>query len=66
MPAAAPGVTAPPPGSAPLGRGAGFALLSAGLFGVSAPLAKLLLRGVAPQLLAGILYVGSGAGLAAP
>ena len=38
----------------------GSALLAAVLFGVSAPLAKLLLRGAALQLLAGLLYVGSG------
>jgi drug/metabolite transporter (DMT)-like permease len=41
-----------------------LALLSAVLFGVSAPLAKLLLRGAVPQLLAGLLYLGSGVGLA--
>ncbi|HEX6535197.1 MAG TPA: DMT family transporter [Gemmatimonadaceae bacterium] len=45
-------------------RGVGMALLAALLFGVSAPFAKLLLRGTAPQLLAGLLYLGSGAGLA--
>jgi drug/metabolite transporter (DMT)-like permease len=33
------------------------------LFGASAPLAKLLLDGVSPQLLAGLLYLGSGGGL---
>src|SRR5262245_21680893 len=44
--------------------GAGAALLSAILFGASAPLAKLLLRGIDPWMLAGILYLGSGAGLA--
>lgn len=33
------------------------------LFGVSAPLAKLLLGGVSPWLLAGLLYCGSGLGL---
>ena len=41
-----------------------FALLAAVLFGISAPLAKVLLEGAAPQLLAGLLYVGSGVGLA--
>jgi len=34
------------------------------LFGVSAPAAKALLRDASPQLLAGLLYAGSGAGLA--
>src|SRR5579871_6158027 len=44
--------------------GPGIALASAALFGASAPLAKLLIgAGVAPQLLAGLLYLGSGAGL---
>ncbi len=33
------------------------------LFGASAPFAKLLLEGTSPQLLAGLLYLGSGAGL---
>jgi drug/metabolite transporter (DMT)-like permease len=40
------------------------ALLSAALFGVSAPLAKLLLGEISPWLLAGLLYLGSGIGLA--
>src|SRR5436305_3589319 len=44
-------------------RGVGFALLAAVLFGVSAPLAKLLLLAESPQLLAGLLYLGSGVGL---
>lgn len=39
------------------------ALASAALFGVSAPLAKLLLGAVSPWLLAGLLYLGSGLGL---
>ena len=47
----------------PVDRGVVFALLAALLFGVSAPFAKLLLRGAAPQLLAGLLYLGSGLGL---
>jgi drug/metabolite transporter (DMT)-like permease len=38
-------------------------LLAAVLFGASAPFAKLLLRGATPQLLAGLLYLGSGLGL---
>jgi drug/metabolite transporter (DMT)-like permease len=41
-----------------------YALGSAVLFGLSAPLAKILLGGVAPWLLAGLLYLGSGLGLA--
>lgn len=45
-------------------RGAYLALAAAALFGASAPLAKTLLGSVAPQLLAGFLYLGSGAGLA--
>ncbi len=40
-----------------------MALLAAALFGLSAPFAKLLLDQVAPQLLAGLLYLGSGLGL---
>jgi drug/metabolite transporter (DMT)-like permease len=39
------------------------ALLAAVLFGASTPLAKLLLSDVSPQLLAGLLYLGSGVGL---
>jgi drug/metabolite transporter (DMT)-like permease len=46
-------------------QGALFAILSALLFGVSTPFAKLLLGdGVSPWLLAGLLYLGSGIGLA--
>ncbi len=41
-----------------------YALVSAALFGVSAPLAKLLLGQTSPWLLAGLLYLGSGLGLA--
>jgi drug/metabolite transporter (DMT)-like permease len=41
-----------------------YALLSAALFGVSAPFAKMLLGEVSPWLLAGLLYLGSGLGLA--
>jgi len=40
------------------------ALLAAILFGVSTPLAKGLLQGVSPQVLAGLFYMGSGVGLA--
>ena len=43
--------------------GIGMALGAALLFGVSAPLAKLLLGTATPQLLAGLLYLGSGVGL---
>ena len=39
------------------------ALASAVLFGLSAPLAKLLLGDASPWLLAGLLYCGSGLGL---
>jgi drug/metabolite transporter (DMT)-like permease len=39
-------------------------LASALLFGASAPLSKLLLGSVDPQVLAGLLYLGAGAGLA--
>jgi len=50
--------------SAKLSSGAGLALASALLFGASTPLAKILLgEGLDPLLLAGILYLGSGAGL---
>ena len=41
-----------------------YALASAALFGISAPLAKMLLGGTSPWLLAGLLYLGSGLGLA--
>lgn len=47
----------------PLATGVGFALLAAALFGISTPLAKMLLGEVAPLLLAVLLYLGSGAGL---
>lgn len=40
------------------------ALLAALLFGLSTPLAKGLLQGVSPQVLAGLFYMGSGIGLA--
>jgi drug/metabolite transporter (DMT)-like permease len=46
--------------------GVPLALLSAALFGASTPFAKLLLgAGISPWLLAGLLYLGSGVGLAA-
>jgi drug/metabolite transporter (DMT)-like permease len=47
-----------------LPRGVVLALTAAVLFGASAPFAKLLLAGATPQLLAGLLYLGSGTGLA--
>jgi drug/metabolite transporter (DMT)-like permease len=39
------------------------ALLAAVLFGLSAPIAKILVGSVSPQALAGLLYIGSGIGL---
>src|SRR3954465_7884746 len=45
-------------------RGVAAALGAALLFGASTPLAKLLLGEVTPWLLAGLLYLGSGIGLA--
>jgi hypothetical protein len=45
--------------------GAPLAIASAALFGASTPFAKLLLGdGISPWLLAGLLYLGSGVGLA--
>lgn len=44
--------------------GAAYALAAAALFGASTPLAKLLLGDIEPWLLAGLLYLGSGIGLA--
>lgn len=43
---------------------AGAALIAAALFGASTPLAKLLTGTIAPTMLAGLLYFGSGVGLA--
>ena len=48
---------------APENRAIGSALLAAFLFGISTPIAKGLLAGLSPQLLAGLLYLGSGVGL---
>lgn len=45
-------------------RGIAYALLAAALFGVSTPLAKGLLGEIHPIVLAGLLYAGSGVGLA--
>ena len=47
----------------PLARGAPFGLLAAALFGVSAPIAKVLSPHVGPIMLAALLYLGSGVGL---
>jgi drug/metabolite transporter (DMT)-like permease len=52
------------PSHSHLWPGVPLALLSAVLFGASAPFAKLLLGTVPPQLLAGLLYLGAGVGLA--
>jgi drug/metabolite transporter (DMT)-like permease len=41
-----------------------FAILAAVLFGLSSPLAKLLMGSMSPWLLAGVLYLGSGIGMA--
>lgn len=41
-----------------------FALSAAALFGVSTPVAKLLVGEISPLLLGGLLYLGSGLGLA--
>jgi drug/metabolite transporter (DMT)-like permease len=50
--------------SGPIARGGiALALGSAALFGASTPIAKLLLGSIDPWLLAGLLYLGSGAGL---
>ncbi len=45
--------------------GISIALLSAVLFGASTPFAKLLLGSVDPWMMAGLLYLGAGIGLAA-
>jgi drug/metabolite transporter (DMT)-like permease len=44
--------------------GVSFGILAAVLFGASTPFAKILLRKTDPILLAGLLYLGSGVGLA--
>jgi len=46
-----------------LQRYAFFALVAAALFGASTPFAKMLLGNTSPQLMAGLLYTGSGIGL---
>lgn len=45
-------------------KGASLALLSAILFGASTPLAKILLGAIDPWMMAGLLYLGAGIGLA--
>jgi drug/metabolite transporter (DMT)-like permease len=42
-----------------------LALLSAVLFGASTPLAEIMLGDVDPWMMAGLLYLGAGIGLAA-
>jgi len=49
----------------PANRGVPYALGAAALFGASTPFSKLLLGEVSPLVLAAILYLGSGIGLAA-
>ena len=46
-------------------QGIVYALLAAALFGASTPFSKILLAQTAPVMLAGLLYLGSGAGLLA-
>ncbi|MDO9313723.1 MAG: EamA family transporter [Burkholderiaceae bacterium] len=53
-----------PPSITRLPAGVGAALLAAALFGAGTPLAKSLMTGVSPWMLAGLLYLGSGLGLA--
>lgn len=53
--------SAPPATRLPAGVGA--ALLAAALFGAGTPLAKTLMAGIEPWMLAGLLYLGSGIGL---
>src|SRR6516165_5871038 len=45
-------------------RGAALALAAAALFGLSTPVAKILLTRLDPLLLAALLYLGCGIGLA--
>src|SRR5690348_2337425 len=44
-------------------KGIRDALVAAALFGLSTPVAKILVGDLHPQLLAGLLYLGSGIGL---
>lgn len=41
----------------------GWAVLAAALYAVSTPVSKLLLREVAPAMLAALLYLGAGIGM---
>ena len=43
----------------------GFAILAAALYAVNVPLSKLLLRYVGPAMMAALLYLGAGTGMAA-
>ena len=47
-----------------MNRSVFYAMLAAALFGASTPIAKLLVGDMAPILLGGLLYLGSGVGLA--
>ncbi len=58
-----PALPSPHPVSAP--RGAASGLAAAALFGASTPVAKLLVPGTGPLILAGLLYLGAGLGLLA-
>jgi drug/metabolite transporter (DMT)-like permease len=51
--------------NSPIWPGVPMALGAAILFGIATPFSKLMLGSVAPQMLAGILYLGAGIGLAA-
>ena len=53
-----------PPDAAGVNRGILYALMAALLFGLSTPLAKLAIQAAPPLLVAGLLYLGSGIGLA--
>ena len=50
--------------NSPSWPGVPLAIVSAVLFGVTTPVSKILLGSVDPQLLAGLLYLGAGLGLA--
>ena len=56
-------MTAADSAARPAVAGAVLGLCAAALFGMSAPVAKLLLGGVEPVLLAGLLYLGAAMGL---
>lgn len=56
-------MTSPHPSPSGSLRGAALGLGAAALFGLSAPLAKVLLGAVSPVLLAGLLYLGAACGL---